>query len=157
MKLLKVSIKVDEDVKTKYNLHNVFERQFDFYVIAYLNSPDGWSQYGYYFEIVENNSDILIRLSSAKTIKEKCGFHENLSCAELAGKHIFLNEDRWFHGAPASQLSLDDYRQYMVSHEMGHALGKGHTKCPCKGCPAPIMLQQPKGIQQCIPNTNVKK
>jgi hypothetical protein len=147
---------IDNDVIEKYNLRNIDERQFDFYLMAYLNSPDGWNQEGYFFE-PSHNGNVLIRLSSQKTIREKCGFTEKLSCAELGGNHVFLNAERWFHGATESKLSLDDYRQYMVSHEIGHILGKGHVKCPCKGCKAPIMLQQTRGIGECIPNTNVKK
>ena len=45
----------------------------------------------------------------------------------------------------------------MVSHEMGHILGKGHKNCKGLGYYAPIMLQQTLGIGKCIPNTNVKK
>jgi hypothetical protein len=58
-------------------------------------------------------------------------------------------------GAPASKLTLDDYRQYMVSHEMGHILGHDHVTCPSPGAPAPIMLQQTKGIGKCKPNTKL--
>jgi hypothetical protein len=45
----------------------------------------------------------------------------------------------------------------MVSHEMGHILGKEHVKCPGKGKKAPIMLQHTLGIGECIPNTDVKE
>jgi hypothetical protein len=75
------------------------------------------------------------------TIAKKCN-NENLSCAELGGRHVWLNAVRWFHGAPKSKLSLENYRQYMISHEIGHILGFDHKKCPCKGCLAPIMVQQ---------------
>jgi len=148
--------KIDNDVKLKYKLKNADERQFDFYLMAYLNSPDGWNQHGHYFEPTDN-PEITIRLSSQKTIHEQCGFSEKLSCAELGGSNVFLNAERWFHGSRDSKLSLEDYRQYMVSHEIGHILGKEHVKCPCKGCHAPVMLQQTKGLGECIPNTNVKK
>jgi hypothetical protein len=157
MKLIKFTTIIDTDILSKYNLRNTDERQFDFYVMAYLNSPDGWSQYGYFFEPSKENSHIVISLSSDKTISNKCGFSGKLSCAELGGRNVYLNADRWFHGSSESKLSLIDYRQYMISHEIGHILGKGHVKCPCKGCKAPIMLQQTKGIGECIPNTNVKK
>jgi hypothetical protein len=131
--------------------------QFSFYLMVYLNSPDGWSQDGWYFEPAHSNPDVLIHLSTPEFIEKTCGLSDNLSCAELGGKHMYLNYDRWIHGSPASKLDLEDYRQYMVSHEIGHILGKGHKKCPCKGCHAPIMMQQTLGIEQCIPNINVKK
>ena len=69
---------------------------------------------------------------------------------------MYLCAERWFAGAKKSGLKLEDYRQYMVSHEMGHILGKEHQKCRGKGEKAPIMLQQTLGIGECIPNTNVK-
>ena len=62
---------------------------------------------------------------------------------------------RFFNIILFSKLSLEDYRQYMVSHEIGHILGHEHVKCPCVGCKAPIMMQQTLGIGKCQPNTNV--
>jgi len=62
---------------------------------------------------------------------------------------------RWTKGAPQSKLELDAYRQYMVSHEMGHILGREHVDCPREGAPVPIMVQQTKGIGKCKPNTKL--
>jgi len=148
--------KIDDDVLKRYKIYNAGEKQFDFLVQVLLNSPDGWSQDGYFFEPSEHG-DILIRLCLPKTIKKECGLRGDLSCAVMGGHNIYLNSERWFKGAPKSGLSLDNYRQYMISHEMGHILGKEHTKCPGKGHKAPIMLQQTLGIGKCIPNTNVKE
>lgn len=145
---------IDDDVKKKWKIFNAGERQFDFYLMSYLNSPDGWSQKGYFFE-PDTNGHVEITLSSTKTIKKACGLPAGLSCAELGGRRMYLNAERWFHGAPKSGLNLEDYRQYMVSHEMGHILGHDHKKCPCRGCSAPIMMQQTLGLQGCSPNTNV--
>jgi len=147
---------IDEDVKKKFRIFNAGERQFDFLLMSYLNSPDGWSQEGYFFEPVDRDGRVEITLSSTKTIKEKCPGIVGLSCAELGGRQIFFNAERWFHGSPKSGLKLDDYRQYMVSHEMGHIMGHEHATCQCKGCRAPVMMQQTLGIGKCIPNTNIK-
>lgn len=149
--------KIDDDVLKKYKIFNAGERQFDIDVLIFLNSPDGWSQDGYFFEPVERNPDILIRLSSPETILKLCGIRSDLSCAVLNGHNIYLNSERWFNGSPKSGLDLENYRQYMVSHEMGHILGYEHVKCPGQGKKAPIMLQQTLGIGKCIPNTNVKE
>ncbi len=144
---------IDEDVQKRFMIKNVSQVQY--YIMIYLNDPDGWNSKGYTFEHVDMNEDVLIRLSSPKTIKDKCGLPENLSCAELGGKHMYLNAERWYYGAKQSKLDLENYRQYMVSHEIGHILGFDHQKCPCAGCKAPIMMQQTLGIEKCIPNTKI--
>jgi hypothetical protein len=149
---VKVKITTDDDVIRKYSIVN--PTQIEFYIASYLNDPEGWSKKGYFFEPVSNNADVLIRLCSPKTIADKCGL-KGLSCAEMGGTNMYLNSDRWFHGAAKSKLSLDDYRQYMVSHEIGHILGFDHEQCLCKNCPAPIMMQQTKGIGKCLPNTKI--
>jgi hypothetical protein len=154
MKRITYSSSIDPDVIKTFKLHNADERQFDFYIMCYLNSPDGWSQDGYTFEPT-TNPDVAITLSSSNTIKKKCGFG-GLSCAVLNGHEMYLNADKWFNGSKKSKLDLENYRQYLVSHEMGHILGKEHVKCRGKGHKAPIMLQQTLGLGECIPNTNVK-
>lgn len=152
---IRFKFKVDEDVVQKYSVR--VPAQIEFYVAVYLNDPHGWAKYGYFFEPVETGESVFIRLSSPETIGKVCGLPNNLSCAELGGRHMYLNADRWFYGAPKSKLNLEDYRQYMVSHEIGHILGHDHKKCPCKGCDAPIMMQQTLGIGECRPNTEVHK
>jgi hypothetical protein len=144
---------IDDDVIKKYSIRVPVQISYD--VGIYLNDPDGWSKHGYFFEPVTQREDVHIRLSSPETITKVCGLPGNLSCAELGGRHMYLNADRWFHGAPASKLPLAQYRQYMVSHEIGHILGHDHKKCPCKHCKAPIMMQQTLGIGECSPNTKV--
>jgi hypothetical protein len=148
MKQYSFRTSVDRDVR--YN-----PSDFEFYVTAYLNDPFGWNSKGYFFEQVTSAEDIHIRLSSPKTIAKVCGLPDNLSCAVMNGKNVYLNAHRWVRGSKKSKLSLDDYRQYMVSHEIGHILGFDHTTCPCVGCKAPIMMQQTLGIGKCNPNTKV--
>jgi len=152
-KHLRVKVSVDPDVQKKYQIRN--PAQIEFYIIAYLNDPDGWSTRGYFFESVSKNEDVLIRLATPTTIEKQCGQPANLSCAEFRGNRVYLNSDRWFTGSPESKLNLEDYRQYLVSHEIGHILGYEHESCPCKGCKAPVMMQQTLGIGKCIPNTKV--
>jgi len=152
MKRVKVKVVVDPDVQKQYTIPS---GQIEFYVVTYLNDPDGWSTKGYFFEPVFSGQDVTIHLSSQPTIDKNCGLEGKLSCAELGGKTMWLNAERWYHGASKSKLKLDDYRQYMVSHEIGHILGYDHVDCPGPGSPAPIMMQQTKGIGQCKPNTKV--
>jgi hypothetical protein len=154
MKYVPYKFSIDDEVVKQYKIKQ--PALVGFYISAYLNDPEGWSKYGYFFESVESDDNkVLIRMSSPKTIERICGLPNNLSCAELGGRFMYLNADRWFHGSSESKLPLEDYRQYMISHEIGHILGYDHKKCPCIGCKAPIMLQQTLGIGACTPNTSV--
>jgi hypothetical protein len=72
------------------------------------------------------------------------------SCA--GGGRAVLNARRWLEGAAAYGSRLDRYRTYMVNHEVGHLLGLGHASCPAAGAPAPVMMQQTKGVAPCRPN-----
>ena len=63
-----------------------------------------------------------------------------------------LNAGRWRDGAPAFAGTLMRYRRFMANHEVGHALGHGHRDCPAAGAPAPVMMQQTKGVGSCRPN-----
>lgn len=137
--------KVDKNVR--YSIDK-FAQEVD----IYITDPNGWEGKGY--EFVRGSGDIVIHLSSSAFIEKQCHL-KGLSCAQMNGKHIWVNEERWKQGSPASKLSLEDYRQYVISHEIGHILGHNHTKCPGKDIPAPIMMQQTKGIGECKPNTSV--
>ena len=119
-----------------------------------LADPHGWESQGYHFVAVKSNPQVVIHLSSLKGLKS-AGCDPALSCAELGGKEMRINEQRWRHGTAKSGQNLDGYRQYVISHEMGHILGRDHVKCPGPGQPAPIMVQQTLGLRGCLPNTNV--
>lgn len=142
MKTVQYRTSVDPDV-------DYDPQQFKREIAIYLADPYGWAQFVRFVEGTGKH----IRLSSPQTLKATCKY-TGLSCATLGGTDIWLNADRWMRGAAPSRLSLENYRQYMVSHEMGHSLGYEHVKCPDSG-PAPIMLQQTLGIGKCSPNTKL--
>ena len=125
---VRYSARVDSDVKYS-------NQAFLDLLQIYLADPDGWAGKGYNFEY-DPKAKLKIRLSSPATITKECGLPGNLSCAELGGNNMYLNFDRWLKGSKASKLDRDSYRQYMVSHEMGHILGHEHEKCPGKNKPA---------------------
>lgn len=147
MKVVRYSIVIDPDVRFS-------KKEFARDIAIYLSDPNGWESKGYQFEEVSANPDVIIHMTSPAGL-EKVGCESNLSCAELGGKHLRVNSLRWTSGAEPSKLDLLNYRQYLVSHEMGHILGHDHTTCPGPGRPAPIMMQQTKGIGKCRPNTHV--
>ena len=68
------------------------------------------------------------------------------------GNRVVLNAKRWLLGAESYGTDLTDYRRYLVNHEFGHALGKHHVDCPGSGRPAPVMMQQTKGLGNCTQN-----
>jgi hypothetical protein len=143
MGLIRYTTSVDSDV-------NYDSRKFANEVAIYLADPDGWAQWDTF--VVGKGKTI--RLCAPHTLKAEGCKDEELSCATIGGNEIWLNAKRWIHGSSASKLPLDQYRQYMVTHEMGHSLGYDHVQCPGSG-PAPIMMQQTLGIGKCSPNTAV--
>jgi uncharacterized protein DUF3152 len=74
----------------------------------------------------------------------------SVSCQN--GVRVVLNAKRWVGGAEAYGRDTVGYRRYLVNHEFGHALGRQHVGCPRKGRPAPVMLQQTKGLDGCRAN-----
>lgn len=128
-------------------------KQFARDIEIYLSDPDGWASRGYEFEYVTRSPTLMIHLATPEQIRAAgCG-DGSLSCAELKGNHIRLNSARWSGLLPNhSKLPLDEYRQYMVTHEVGHILGHEHVPCPTPGAPAPLMMQQTLGIGACSPN-----
>lgn len=135
---------VDPDVKYS-------EERFAREIAIYLADPDGWAQF---YEFVEHSRGKHIRLCLPSTLKTEGCKDDELSCAILGGNQIWLNFGRWMNGSKASRLPLERYRQYMVTHEMGHSLGHDHVQCPGSG-PAPLMMQQTLGIGKCTPNTKL--
>ena len=131
-------------------------KQFRKEVKAYLADPHGWKSEGYVF-VRSSHADVEIHLSSPQTLGSSGCHDSKLSCAEMGGRHMHLNAMRWMKGSTASKLSLPDYRQYMVTHEMGHILGHDHVTCPGPGQPAPLMMQQTVGIGKCKPNTKLTR
>jgi hypothetical protein len=107
--------------------------------------------------------DFTIYLATGQTAQQMCiqgGVDITLkgvpftSC-RAPGK-VILNLNRWRLSVPDyinARISLEDYRQYVINHEVGHELGYGHVLCPGKGMPAPTMEQQTLGLQGCTANS----
>ena len=119
-----------------------------------LGGPHGWSAAGILFRRVSTGDvDFRVVLASPALTDALCAplrTNGRFSCA--SGSVAVLNEERWATGAEAYGNQLERYRTYMVNHEVGHVLGHGHAWCPEAGAPAPVMVQQTKGVEPCRPN-----
>jgi hypothetical protein len=119
-----------------------------------LGDPRGWTGVsGRSLQRVAMDPDFRIRLATPGTTDALCSPLETggrLSCRN--GEYVVLNAWRWENGATSYDGEIADYRRYMINHEFGHALGYGHRACPHAGAPAPVMVQQTKGLEGCIAN-----
>ncbi len=68
------------------------------------------------------------------------------------GERAVINLARWETAVPDYGGDVPTYRQYVVNHEVGHALGNGHEQCPGADQLAPVMQQQTLGLQSCVKN-----
>ncbi len=68
------------------------------------------------------------------------------------GERAVINLARWATAVPHYEGDIPTYRQYVVNHEVGHALGQGHEPCPGAGRLAPVMQQQTLGLDGCAKN-----
>jgi hypothetical protein len=116
----------------------------------------GWRAGGIAFHRVALNgtkrkADFTLVLAAASTLPSfSPGCSTFWSCR--VGRFVVINQDRWKFASPAwnrARAGLRDYRHLVINHETGHWLGHGHRGCPARGRPAPVMMQQSKGLDGC--------
>lgn len=163
-------------------------RNFAQDVAMTLNDPRGWRKYGYVFVNGEKPGAIkrtlvinLVPQGNPKgdplmdpkdvptdNLKKLCGSTGKLSCYDPAKYQIFVNYNNWTGGSQ-STLPIERYRNYVINHEVGHALGLNHPKViklgdremyyACSKASSPqggsVMMQMSKGpklISPCLEN-----
>lgn len=102
------------------------------YIRLHIGSFDYYQSFPYF-----SQSNIYSRMNDAN----------ELSMAHLVDKWIFIHPKRWSEGSQVSGLSLDDYRRYVINHEVGHTLGFLHfpRENVVQGQLGSIMLQHTRG------------
>jgi hypothetical protein len=123
-------------------------------VHAILGHPNGWGGSGRvsFRRVSSGPVDFRVTLASPVTTDRLCAPYVTrgiYSCAN--GGRAVLNLMRWRQGASAYR-HVERYRRYLVNHEVGHLLGHGHRSCTAIGAPAPVMMQQTKGVAPCRAN-----
>jgi len=126
-----------------------------------LGDPHSWGAGGRLsFQRVDSGpADFRVSLASPMTVRKVCGYTLpfETSCYNGDLGRAVINDARWVRGAVAYGRAVGAYRQYVINHEVGHALGNGHQPCPRAGALAPVMMQQTLGLQTagvgtCRPN-----
>jgi hypothetical protein len=112
-----------------------------------LADPRGWSLGGAVrFREVRSGGRFAVRLVPPATVASYPSCSEFYSCR--SGENVLVNERRWRDGA-LSYADLEEYRRHVINHEVGHALGFGHSACAADGAWAAVMQQQSKGLDGC--------
>ncbi|MGI9161865.1 MAG: DUF3152 domain-containing protein [Mycobacterium sp.] len=119
-----------------------------------LSNPKSWTHDPQFaFRRIDDPTakpDFRVSLTSPVTVREGCGYEIQIetSCYNPvygpdAEPRVFLNLARWVRGAMPFQGDIGSYRQYLINHEVGHAIGyTTHEPCDKNGALAPIMMQQ---------------
>lgn len=144
---LTYTVEVEDGIDaTGYGGEDAFARMVE----VTLADPRSWiGDASLAFRRIDNGQpDFRISLTSRMTIREGCGYAIPLegSCYNPSMGRVFLNEARWVRGAVSFHGDIGSYRQYLINHEVGHAIGLGqHEPCGSDGGLAPIMMQQTFG------------
>tara|TARA_Y100000741_G_scaffold362519_1_gene348463 strand:- start:645 stop:1820 length:1176 start_codon:yes stop_codon:yes gene_type:complete len=119
-----------------------------------LNNDLGWTnvvEKSFQLTSVEDSDYVYIFASPEKT-DDLCAPIETNSIYSCRNENnIVLNFYRWQEGAVDFNNDMETYRIYLINHETGHILGWGHVGCPKEGAIAPVMMQQSKGTDGCVP------
>jgi hypothetical protein len=143
------------DVRVETNLR-IDPDQSALLIAGVLNDKRSWRVTGRWrFRLVKagQRADLHLYLVTPGTTNRLCApllTRGEVSCQN--GRRVVLNAKRWVFGVRYYGDDLTGYRRYLINHEVGHALGYDHVRCPGRGKPAPVMMQQTKGLDGCRRN-----
>lgn len=151
-KVFHYTVEVENGIDpTMFGGDNAFAQMVD----QTLANPKGWTHNPQFaFVRIDGtngvNPDFRISLVSPVTVRRGCGYEFRLetSCYNPSygpdrQARVFINEARWVRGAVPFEGDIGSYRQYVINHEVGHAIGYvRHEACDKQGGLAPVMMQQ---------------
>jgi hypothetical protein len=130
-----------------------YQFSFAYQTLAALYEQGGWTRSGVSFCADMNEPDVDIVLATPDTVDELCApinTGGEVSCA-INGRAV-INFKRWM-GATKAWDSLEDYRRYVINHEVGHSMGMIHRHNCTRSGKAPLMMQQSRDKVKCEPNS----
>lgn len=124
------------------------------FVIETLSDERSWTGRGVGFRLVDEGGLFTLTVATPERVDRLCAPLQTVSTYSCARNGwIAFNSDRWFGATETWPGDLETYRRYLVNHEVGHYVrGPSHDQCPGEGLPAPVMMQQTKGLKGCEPN-----
>ncbi|MFE0807482.1 DUF3152 domain-containing protein [Streptomyces sp. NPDC058794] len=122
-----------------------------------LADERGWTADGRtgFRRVSGGTSDFRVRLATPGTVDDICGQYGLDTGGEVncnVGQDVMVNLKRWLLATRYYADDVTSYRALIINHEVGHFLGHGHEGCPGAGRPAPVMMQQIKGLHGCRTN-----
>ncbi|MCW4352276.1 DUF3152 domain-containing protein [Hoyosella sp. YIM 151337] len=141
------TVEIEEGIDTSsYGGDESFTRMVD----ETLANPKSWiadRQFGFrrISAVEDGEPDFRVSLTSVMTVRQFCGYTIQLevSCYSPRTGRVIINDARWVRGALAFQGDIGSYRQYLINHEVGHAIGyPDHVPCETDGGLANVMMQQ---------------
>ena len=119
--------------------------------MAILTDPTGWSRAGFAF-VKDEASELIVVLAEGSRVDELClplQTYGTVNCQN--GPVVALNADRWRYAWDGWYASVEEYRHYLVTHEVGHLIGLRHPAsiCPSGQSAAAVMDPQTRTTLTC--------